>query len=397
MEGLRLLIIGSLNSVYLEKYVASLHRLDEGIEMWVLGEPYTPEIVARYQALGAVVLKDGPSLSFLKRFQTGERLRARLRYELGPSKRVRQMRFDCIHIHSMFKNHVRLGAALFKEGTELICSYWGSDLLRTPVKNPDAMQCLRRAKSIVVPTERMRQAFIKEFGEAYDGKIRQIHFGVNAYEAIDLERGRLSKAACKEAFGIDGERLLVAVGYNGSEAQQHLAALESLSKMPAEAFGRLALVLQMGYGISNAAYLEAIRDQCSGLPCPCLILTEYLSESDLARLRLAADVFIHAQTTDAFSATIQEYLYAGAVLVNPVWIPYTELKSWGVDHVAFERIEDLGAVLWRMISEGLPQNPDYQRLLYQNSSWPAVIKEWRGLYGGVSDELLRVSKMEVAQ
>jgi hypothetical protein len=42
--------------------------------------------------------------------------------------------------------------------------------------------------------------------------------------------------------------------------------------------------------------------------CEYSIVSQFLSDEDIARLRIAKDIFIHAQKTDAFSETVQEYL-----------------------------------------------------------------------------------------
>ena len=69
----------------------------------------------------------------------------------------------------------------------------------------------------------------------------------------------------------------------------------------------------------------------AAMPCQTVVLTQFLGPEDSAMLRLSADVFILAIRTDAFSASMQEYLYAGACVLKGAWLGYPQLEDMGIE------------------------------------------------------------------
>lgn len=64
-------------------------------------------------------------------------------------------------------------------------------------------------------------------------------------------------------------------------------------------------------------------------------------------LRLSADVFILAIRTDAFSASMQEYLYAGACVLKGAWLGYPQLEDMGIELESFRDFADIPALVAR--------------------------------------------------
>lgn len=107
---------------------------------------------------------------------------------------------------------------------------------------------------------------------------------------------------------------------------------------------------------------------------------DYMSDEEIACLRLSADVFVHAQVSDALCTTIQEYLYTGAIVLNPDWIQYSDLRENRIayiEYVCFDQIPDVvGTILKTRETEELPN----RAVLIDMSSWNMVAPQLAKLY-----------------
>lgn len=98
-------------------------------------------------------------------------------------------------------------------------------------------------------------------------------------------------------------------------------------------------------------------------------------------LRLCADVFILAIRTDAFSASMQEYLYAGACVLKGAWLGYPQLEDMGIELESFRDFADVPALVARAMDGALTGLAPEQRALFPRLySWQAVRDSWLSLY-----------------
>jgi len=124
---------------------------------------------------------------------------------------------------------------------------------------------------------------------------------------------------------------------------------------------------------------ERVRDRLRELGLRGLTLTEHLEGDDWARLTLSADIFVHAQSTDAASASMQEHLYAGAVVFNGSWLRYDDLLARGADFRTFTGYVDLAEQIEQVVAGGLEDALRQSRArnaVLALSSWDAVREEW---------------------
>ena len=218
----------------------------------------------------------------------------------------------------------------------------GSDLMRASALALRRMKpYLRICDAISVHSELNRDMIRRVYGEETARKTTLLYFGQTGYADIDRARERFTRAQCRERFGIAPDRFVVCVGYSASSAQQQLEVLEALKLLPVERLRRMTLVLQQTYGENDPAYVARTRELAGRLPCQTVVLTQFLGPEDSAMLRLSADVFILAIRTDAFSASMQEYLYAGACVLKGAWLGYPQLEDMGIE---LESFRDFAAV-----------------------------------------------------
>jgi hypothetical protein len=289
--------------------------------------------------------------------------------------------YDVIHIHYVGSERLRYAMSAIRPETRLVVSFWGSDIYR---QNLNHLLRLRKYLNvctvITLATKRMLRTFRDVYGEQYEQKIRPVLFGISTLETIDETRKILNKQRIKEQLGIDPGSLVVSVGYSRSEAQQHDKVLEVLSGMPETQLKKITFLLPLTYGNCSADYEGKLLALLDNIPSEKLLVRGFQTTEQIARLRLATDIYINAQTTDAFSASVQEYLYAGALLLNPVWLKYDELNDWNAYYQEYQQFSDLPNLIEKVIQNGLPDLQNNASIIMSKTSWEAVRQGWLDIY-----------------
>ena len=333
-----------------------------------------------YREHGVTVYKDShrlPVIRFIPRVRMWARiaLNARDLAKLGP--------FDVVHNHYLSQRDLALGQRIARRfHARWVCTFWGSDLLRASDRSLRQMRpYLRRCNRLTACNERMRDKIRRCLGESLYQKTRMAIWGQDGFAAIDRVLAAEGREACRAYYGIRKDSYVVSIGYSADNAQHQLEVVEALSALPKETLARMTLVLQQTYVKRDPAYMERVRQAAEALPCQAVVLRDFLDLTQTARLRLCADLFILAISTDAFAASMQEYIYAGAVFLMGDWLGYPQLDELGIPINRFHEYKELPALVEQAMNGKLSKATDEQRaLLPGHYSWDAVRKDWLGLY-----------------
>ena len=334
-----------------------------------------------YREHGVTVYKDShrlPVIRFIPRVRMWARiaLNARDLAKYGP--------FDVVHNHYLSQRDLALGLRVSRRfHARWVCTFWGSDLLRASDRALRQMlPYLRRCDRLTACNERMRDKLRQSCGEELYQKTRMTIWGQDGFAAIDGILSNETREDCRAHYGIRPGNYVVSIGYSADNAQHQLEVVEALSALPEETLARMTLVLQQTYVKRDPAYMERVRQAAEALPCQTVVLRDFLDLTETARLRLCADLFILAISTDAFAASMQEYLYAGAVFLMGDWLGYPQLDELGIPINRFHEYKELPALVQQAMNGKLQRATDEQRaLLPAHYSWDAVRKDWLGLYG----------------
>ena len=334
-----------------------------------------------YREHGVTVYKDShrlPVIRFIPRVRMWARiaLNARDLAKLGP--------FDVVHNHYLSQRDLALGLRVSRRfHARWVCTFWGSDLLRASDRALRQMlPYLRRCDRLTACNERMRDKLRQSCGEELYQKTRMTIWGQDGFAAIDGILSNETREDCRAHYGIRPGNYVVSIGYSADNAQHQLEVVEALSALPKETLSHMTLVLQQTYVKRDPAYMERVRQAAEALPCQAVVLRDFLDLTETARLRLCADLFILAISTDAFAASMQEYLYAGAVFLMGDWLGYPQLDELGIPINRFHEYKELPALVQQAMNGKLQRSTDEQRaLLPAHYSWDAVRKDWLGLYG----------------
>ena len=334
-----------------------------------------------YREHGVTVYRDPHRLPVIRHIP---RVRMWARIALNARDLAKYGPFDVVHNHYLSQRDLALGLRVSRRfHARWVCTFWGSDLLRASDRALRQMlPYLRRCDRLTACNERMRDKLRQSCGEELYQKTRMTIWGQDGFAAIDGILSNETREDCRTHYGIRPGNYVVSIGYSADNAQHQLEVVEALSALPKENLSHMTLVLQQTYVKRDPAYMERVRQAAEALPCQAVVLRDFLDLTETARLRLCADLFILAISTDAFAASMQEYLYAGAVFLMGDWLGYPQLDELGIPINRFHEYKELPALIQQAMNGKLQRATDEQRaLLPAHYSWDAVRKDWLGLYG----------------
>ncbi|WP_290772816.1 glycosyltransferase [Anaerofustis sp.] len=378
---MKILLIGNADSFWIKEYIEYI-LLKESNDIFVVSKSVTNKDFKKFYDENNINILNTDKGTFL--FDFIPRLRTLINMKKKVKKEYKKGKFDVVHIHSVPSNFMItfLNNHIVKYAEKVICTYWGSDLLsKDKGQLRNAIPCLNKAKYISYSSDGMDKYFHDVFGDTYNNKIVRAKFGISIYDVINQVKKDKSKEECKEFFGINKNKTSVAIGYNGNIRQHHLDVLKEIGKLEDSVLSKINIVIQLSYGLTSNEYKSEILDSLSKMNVEYTIIEDFLNKEHAAMLRLATDVFIHAQDSDAFSASIQECVYSGSILLNPSWIIYKEFDDLGIDYIIYNSFSEINRYLRKVINkEVLFDNTKKSNLLYNKYSWHAVKNDWEKLY-----------------
>lgn len=285
--------------------------------------------------------------------------------------------FDKIIV--IFGNPFYIGFAskLASKQSKIFTWFIGSDLLRSNFINDIFVKLIVNysKSSVVCVNKKIATEYKERFSNSQVDMITD--FGNSQLDCID--KYIIQKTNYKVSFlKIESKYLTIAIGYNASNQQQHKKIIEAV--IEAENFQKqnVYFVLPMTYHGSKK-YIEEIRNLLIDNGLHYIILEDFLNSDGMAQLWLSTDIFIHAQTTDAFSASLLESIYSGCVVYNGSWNEYPELKEWGIRINQFSTFTELTNLLDGQLKRPVERNLDNKAIIKNYLSWDICRANWANL------------------
>lgn len=291
--------------------------------------------------------------------------------------------FDVVHNHYISQRDLALGALVSRQcGAQWVATIWGSDFLRASDAEKRRMSpLLSRCHFVHTVTSMIGDQVVQCCGEEIRSRLVLADFGQDSYRLMDEMQIRMSKADCKQSYGIDPESFALCIGYSASAAQQQLKVLEAMKALPSEVLRKITIVLQQTYCMDDPDYVRQTHEAAAKLPCKTVIMTEFMNDEQCARLRLASDAFILAITTDALSSTMLDYLYAGTCVIAGSWLDYPPLDAWGIHLHRFGDFAELPSLITQAVNGEITGLSPKQRAIFPaEGSWESLMPKWLGLY-----------------
>lgn len=292
--------------------------------------------------------------------------------------------YDICHVQFVMPLYTIILSLLGVRYRILILSFWGSDYYRiSGIWRWIQKILVNKADWITFANETTRNDFQNSFN-IDPHKLVIARFGLAPLETID--QLTLSASECKKALGIDPNLTIVACGYNASPFQQHELIIETLETRMDQLPSNIIFVFLLSYG-GTSSYQQRIIERLNQSGLHSLCLNDYLNNYRVAIFRKATDIMIHIPTSDQFSGSMQEHLYAGSHVIAGSWLPYAPWIEHGLILHQIDTPADLfNALLSALNSTGsLTIQEQNRNVIRTLSSWETCIEDWNHLY----DQALR--------
>jgi len=257
----------------------------------------------------------------------------------------------------------------------LIITIWGSDFYRASSWKIERMRALFKiANKITFASIKVS----KDFDRVYNtiNKHHIVRFGLDVFEYIDRIR---EKNPCK----LIHNKINVTIGYNRHPLQQHLFILKELNKLDQNLKDKIKLIIPFTYGPNNKNYLNKIKAILNIIDIEYEFIFDFMEEEVVAKRCLESDIMIQLQKTDAFSGSMQEYLYANNIVITGSWLPYDDIINEGLYFERINKIDELAeklGIILTNLSFFFQKTINNPLKLAKISSWDQNIPKWYQLY-----------------
>lgn len=294
---------------------------------------------------------------------------------------------DTFHFHFIQYSYLR-ELILIGKNKRIICSFWGSDLLRThdTFNHFLVKRSLKRANVITCQSWEMREIILSKFGRNLAGKIKLNKFILDKslFDRIDSFDGHTDRIEeFKKIYGFSSIKKNLLIGHSGSPENNHLKIIESLKEFNQK--DELHIIVNLNYAIDEKSlmkYKVKIINKLEELGLNYTLLQKFFVGEELALSRLATDIFIHLPVSDALSATLTEMIYAGAEVITGKWLPYNLLRN--EELISFE-VEEFGEIpfqLNKILDENRKPNHQKKDIIRQTFLDKNIAEKWVEIIGG---------------
>lgn len=295
--------------------------------------------------------------------------------------------YDIVHIH--YLENIIVWNRLFSQQIKgkLIVSIWGSDFLRSSNRKRYFMQHIfNRADQITIASPTVKKQFDDFYNGKYHKKISICQFGLQPLENIaDIRLKGGNKNKITERFlGIVSSKIIVTIGYNASILQQHkdiVNCIESCDELT-KYKDKIEFILPCTYP-KNYDYLNTLSSLIKESKFHYTLLTDFLSDDDIAKLRICTDIFIQLQLTDMLSGSMLEHLAAGNIVVTGKWLPYDILDQLNIYMLKIDQIKNVTNILCAVIknyNKYIEKCSPNEEIILDNFRWKQVINKWFDVY-----------------
>ena len=349
-------LTGTLKSSYLLQFIENvLEPLNFSIYMQLPVEEYenAKEFLKIHKINFIKYYEKKDCLLFKIRFFGGG-----LRAALNFFEIIKHKKFDYVHVQSVWKFVLLQAKFAAGKNTKCYASFWGSDLLRQTEKYLKSEEMyLRNYELISADGYTLKNAYERIYHKL-NVKFEMIPYGVSLISYIDKYSSDVN--ACKKKFDFPLNKKIVAIGYNAIKQQQHDKVMDALKN------------------IADKDYVPNLIKKIENSGFEYKIIKDYLSMDDLAKLRIATDIFINAQTTDAFANSFIENVYTKSIIINAKWLHYPELDMFPLYVNEFSDFNEIPSLLEKRIDD---EKLEWNKKCIENRTWENCRKQWAKAYG----------------
>lgn len=297
-------------------------------------------------------------------------------------------RFDIVDIHFPKGFVIHAMPILKKMTRNIVITPWGSDVMR--VEDEKDIRHLTKiyseARYVTVRKESPTgKAIISKFNVAPE-KMVALGWGGEFFDYIQEHSDNITTEAAKARFGLDG-RYVITCGYNTQQAQRHEDIMDAINSVKGQLPGNLTLLIPCTYVSYNSLseqkrlYVESLERKGKELGLDVKVVREHLALEDLLKLRMATDIFVHVQSSDAGSRSVMEYVFCNKKIVHGAWISYAYLEDYKPScYFPVNQMEDLGAVILKASQSQINDLPHEVKTIILERGWNHKMDQWNSFF-----------------
>ncbi|MFA5233469.1 MAG: glycosyltransferase [Sulfurimonas sp.] len=370
---MRILLIGNPYSIFIVQLIQNLKNIDSSLQIDVLelGESQKTFESSADQIISLVRKKSNNNLIdfFFKIFY--------FFYKKIQLKKIPT--YDVVNIHSYSKGINRYWHEIKKIAPFRIITFWGSDFYRVSTHTKELYRDALKETTYITFTNIGMKKDVYQYYQDFQDKMRVCSFGLETLEWIK-KTSAADVDIFKKKFNMP-EKIIITCGYASSHSQRHLIIIDQVCKLDVSILEKCFFIFPMGYG--DMAYKQTVEQKLKKTSLNYLVLSDFFSPSEIAKLRLSSNIMINILETDQFSGSMQEALFANNIVVSGTWLPYEILYQEGIVMQTISEPSELRDKLQYIISNlpklqvNLSQN---QAAIWKFSSWEHNAPKWLSLY-----------------
>jgi len=299
------------------------------------------------------------------------------------NKILKEYDFDKVNFQFLYWHYIFCVRTFVQVKAEIFITIFGSDFYRAGSikKRFIYPYILKRVHSIIFTNNKTKQDFNQYYKNLKDVKKYVCRLGLPALSYID--KNREEKTKLNKHFSLPTQKIIVSVGYNLTKEQQHIKAIDAIELLEKEEKEKLHIVFPLTYGGSKE-YLESIEKYLAKhATFSYTILTKYMDNNEISKLRIVTDIMINILETDQFSGSMQEHLYANNVVIAGTWLPYETMREKGIFMKGVKSIDTLHTILSEVLEnlqEMIEKSRYNTKYISELSSWDNVISCWKDIF-----------------
>jgi len=266
-----------------------------------------------------------------------------------------------------------------KSAQKVIATLFGSDFYRNTLEEKKIQSKIFDCADKVVIGPNMKEDFMKYFS-SFESKIEYGQYGSVRLDLIDELNTEKINSDIRQKYGVGLNKIITTVGYNAKPEQQHIFFLDLLMLLSEEEKSKITLLLPLTYGGTDE-YIQTLKEKLNILNIDYLWIDrsmttreKWLTDKELAEIRVISDITVNIQTTDALSSSIKEALLAGDVVITGDWLPYKIYEDLDAFIIRCKKEE-----LLKAYKDVVKQYHIYQMHTFQNKSIILNFASWKKL------------------
>ena len=298
--------------------------------------------------------------------------------------RLSKRKFDIVNIHFAKPRLAYVLRWLKKMSNNIVISPWGSDVLR--VEDENSIRNLAKVYSLanyvtVSKDSQIGKKLVEKF-EVDPRKLVELGWGGDFFDFIQENAINVTMADAKERFGLS-DRYVITCGYNSQREQRHKFIIDTINSIKSHLPENLSLLIPYTYSRTDGrdSYIEALVNRGKALGLDVISVKEHLNMPDLLKLRMATDIFVHIQTTDAESRCVMEYVACNKKIVHGAWMKYAYLEDYKPScYFPVNSVEELGGCIVKAYNTEISELPTEVEDIIKKRGWRYKMALWNDFF-----------------